>query len=124
MSLLRIPSRIAMRAFLFTAGFALALVIPCVAEPGRLERVQYNHPGLVVDLGVGLWAWPLPMDFNGDGRLDLVVSCPDKPYKGVYVGLVRKMRIFEKSKKCGSSSGRNGGGGGGFIFSASVFPVV
>jgi hypothetical protein len=49
-----------------------------------LERMQYNHPGLVVDLGVGLWAWPLPMDFDGDGDLDLVVNCSDKPYNGVY----------------------------------------
>jgi hypothetical protein len=52
---------------------------------GALERLKYNNPGLVVDLGVGLWAFPLPMDFNGDGNLDLVVDCPDKPYNGVYV---------------------------------------
>ena len=50
-----------------------------------LERLKYNHPGLTVDLGVGLWASPLPMDFNGDGQLDLVVACHDKPYHGVYV---------------------------------------
>ncbi len=47
-----------------------------------LQRLQYNHRGLVVDLGVGLWAWPLPMDFDDDGDVDLVVSCPDKPYNG------------------------------------------
>lgn len=46
--------------------------------------LRYNHPGLVVDLGVGLWAFPLPMDFDGDGDLDLVVSCPDKPSNGTY----------------------------------------
>ncbi len=46
--------------------------------------MEYNHPGLVVDLGVGLWAWPLPMDYDGDGDLDLVVSCPDVPYNGTY----------------------------------------
>ena len=39
----------------------------------ELQRLQYNNPGLVVDLGVGLWAWPLPMDFDGDGVYDLVV---------------------------------------------------
>ncbi|MEI7729883.1 MAG: VCBS repeat-containing protein [Verrucomicrobiota bacterium] len=49
-----------------------------------LQRLKYNNPGLVVDLGVGLWAFPLPMDFNGDGKLDLVVDCPDKPYNGTY----------------------------------------
>ena len=50
----------------------------------QLEPISYNNPGLVVDLGVGLWAWPLPMDYDQDGDLDLVVSCPDKPYNGVY----------------------------------------
>jgi len=52
---------------------------------GDLERLRYNHPGLVVDLGVGLWASPLPMDYDADGDLDLVVVCPDKPYNGTYV---------------------------------------
>ncbi len=50
-----------------------------------LERVRFNNPGLVVDLGVGLWAQPLPMDYDGDGDLDLVVSCADTPYNGTYV---------------------------------------
>jgi hypothetical protein len=62
----------------------LLAAVPLVASAGGLERLKYNHPGLVVDLGVGLWAWPLPMDFNGDGHLDLVVDCPDKPYNGLY----------------------------------------
>jgi len=63
----------------------LSLVTHLGARAQELERIQYNNPGLVVDLGVGLWAFPLPMDFNGDGRLDMVVDCPDKPYNGVYV---------------------------------------
>lgn len=55
------------------------------AEPAPdLQPLRYNHPGLVVDLGVGLWAWPLPMDFDQDGDLDLVVSCPDVPFRGTY----------------------------------------
>ncbi|MEE8217732.1 MAG: VCBS repeat-containing protein [Vicinamibacteria bacterium] len=77
----------------------IAAVIPCVAlgaisqvgaQPPStagvdLARLGYNHPGLVVDLGVGLWASPLPMDYDLDGDLDLVVVCPDKPYNGTYV---------------------------------------
>jgi hypothetical protein len=49
-----------------------------------LERVKYNHPGLTTDLGVGLWAWPMVMDWDRDGDLDLIVSCPDTPYNGSY----------------------------------------
>ena len=48
------------------------------------QRIKYNNPGLVVDLGVGLWAWPIPMDYDSDGDNDLLVSCPDKPYNGIY----------------------------------------
>lgn len=54
-------------------------------EPAReMEIVTYNHPEAVVDLGVGLWAWPLPMDYDRDGDMDLLVSCPDKPFNGTY----------------------------------------
>src|SRR6186997_3239052 len=62
-----------------------------------LERVKFNHPGLTVDLAVGLWAWPLPLDYDGDGDFDLIVSCPDKPYNGTY--------LFENP-----SGGKNGRG--------------
>ena len=66
-----------------------------------LEPIQFNHPGLIVDLGVGLWAWPLPMDFDGDGDLDLVVTCPDKSYGGTHffenVDGPVKMPVFKPS---------------------------
>ena len=70
--------------FIAATVIALMLGTATSALPESLERLKYNHPGLHVDLGVGLWAWPLPMDFDGDGDLDLVVSCPDRPYNGVY----------------------------------------
>ena len=66
------------------------LLLLCMAISGgrgrrtRNQRLPYNHPGLVVDLAVGLWAWPIPIDFNGDGKMDLVVVCPCKPYNGTY----------------------------------------
>ena len=71
---------------------ALVVLVPTLLAFGcsrnkpkvELHRVAFNNPGLVVDLGVGLWAWPLPMDWDGDGDYDLVVSCRDKPYGGVY----------------------------------------
>ena len=56
----------------------------CVVDSLVLERVTYNHPDLSVDLGVGLWAGPLPMDFDADGDMDLLVSCYDVPFNGLY----------------------------------------
>ncbi len=44
---------------------------PYLRGPAKLE---YQHPGLVVDLDVGFKADPMPMDFDGDGDLDLLVS--------------------------------------------------
>lgn len=48
------------------------------------EALRYNNPELEVDLGVGLWGIPLPVDYDGDGLKDLLVSCPDRPYRGLY----------------------------------------
>jgi len=64
----------------------LALIILSLAPAwgDDLQRLSYRDPDLITDLGVGLWAWPLPMDYNGNGKMDLVVSCTDKPYNGVY----------------------------------------
>ena len=38
-----------------------------------------------MDLAVGLWAWPVPVDRKGDGHYDLMVVCPDTPYNGTYL---------------------------------------
>lgn len=57
------------------------------AEPGAaddLQPIRHNNPGLVVDLGVGLWALPLPMDYDGDGDWDMVVATVNKASPGVY----------------------------------------
>lgn len=53
-------------------------------DPENLNRIAYHNPDITVDLGVGLWAIPLPMDYDDDGDLDLVISCPDHPFNGVY----------------------------------------
>lgn len=62
--------------------------LACAAEPAtkpELTQLPYNNPGLAVDLGVGLWAWPVVCDADGDGDYDLIVSCPDKPSNGVWL---------------------------------------
>ncbi len=48
-------------------------VVPRVHEM-ELHKLEYNHPGLVVDLDVGFKSIPLPLDFDGDGDFDLLVS--------------------------------------------------
>ena len=50
-----------------------------------LERLTINRAAATTYLGVGLWAWPLPIDWDEDGDLDLVVSCPDVPYRGIHL---------------------------------------
>src|SRR5688572_33376777 len=80
-----------------TAGFSVA---------GDLERVKFNHPGLVVDLGAGLWAFPVPVDFDKDGDHDLIVVCPDHPYNGTYVfenpsGPKEEFPVFKAPRRIG-----------------------
>jgi len=77
------------RQFLWPFALGLAGISGAAeSDPGEdLSQMQHNNPGLITDLGVGLWAWPLPMDYNEDGLMDLVVACTDTPSNGVYVFL-------------------------------------
>lgn len=101
-----------------TAG--LAALVLSASLPGRavaapeVTQLSYNHPGLITDLGVGLWAWPLPMDWNEDGLMDLVVACTDTPSNGVYVFLntgefdpVTLLPLFGPSEKIGPAGKSN-----------------
>ncbi|HPG67438.1 MAG TPA: VCBS repeat-containing protein [Candidatus Hydrogenedentes bacterium] len=89
---------------------AILLVAVIAAAPcygATSERLPYNHPGLVVDLGAGLWAQPLPMDFDEDGDLDLVVATADTPYNGIYVfenpGGDAKFPVFKPAVRLGDA---------------------
>ncbi len=55
-----------------------------ITNSPKFERLKYNNPELIVDLGVGLWALPLPVDYDNDGDFDLLVSCQDVPFNGMY----------------------------------------
>ena len=91
------------------AAFAGATAGGQATPPYAFERVLYNNPGLVVDLGVGLWAQPLPMDFDGDGDLDLVVVTTDKPHNGTYFfenpGTDHKLPVFKPPVRIGRGAG-------------------
>lgn len=71
--------------------------------------VSYNND-ILTDLGVGLWGIPVPWDFDGDGLKDLVVTCPDVPYKGTYyfrnIGTAGAP-VFDKAVKISALSHNN-----------------
>ena len=72
---------------------------PAPDDAHRAHRLKYRTKATTVDLGVGLWAWPLPIDWDKDGDLDLIVSCPDVPFRGTYLfenpGGDDKMPVFK-----------------------------
>lgn len=79
------------RCFLLGAALLLLCAVARAEDafpqqhPGsKLQPLYHNVPGLVTDLGVGLWGNPLPCDYDRDGDNDLLVACPDVPYNGVY----------------------------------------
>ena len=59
---------------------------PLAGKPRMIKPLkQGGDPALTVDLGVGLWATPLPYDYNGDGHTDLfVVGVGSRETKDVY----------------------------------------
>lgn len=73
-----------MRVKSFLLAFSLGVFACSVLAADRFQKLSYNRPDLKVDLGAGLSAWPLPIDFNKDGRLDLVIVCTSAQSKGTY----------------------------------------
>ncbi len=64
-------------------GETQRMVEPAMIGTG--DRLTYGRAGVKGRLAVGLWAHPAPVDMDGDGRLDLLVGCPDRPYNGIYL---------------------------------------
>ena len=55
------------------------------ATVGTGDRMTYGRAGVRGRLSVGLWAYPAAVDMDGDGNLDIIVSCADHPYNGTYL---------------------------------------
>ena len=61
---------------------------PPTPEPaliGAGDRVTYGRPHVRARLGVGLYAHPGALDMDADGDLDLILTCPDRPFNGIFL---------------------------------------
>ena len=63
---------------------AAALMLGWSVAPAQEAEILRFNNDFEDNVSVGLWNCPLPMDYDGDGVRDLVVSCPDTPYRGLY----------------------------------------
>ena len=67
---------------LLTIVMAFAIVQPAIADVSRsFSILKYNTPGTSF-IKAGLGAWPMVMDYDGDGDLDIVVRSYGPPMGG------------------------------------------
>lgn len=66
----------------YSDGPAERLVAPAMIGAG--DRVGYGRPARG-RLSVGLWAYPVALDYDSDRRTDLIVACTDRPFNGTYL---------------------------------------
>ena len=83
-------SRLFQQIFERTLLSVLCAVVPAFAlaqetvNSEGLVRMAVNNPEAEAYLAVGLWSWIVPADVDEDGFVDLIVSCEDVPYNGVW----------------------------------------
>ncbi len=77
----------------------------------QFKRMKFNNPGLEVPVGVGLTCCPLVLDYDGDGKTDLLLSCECRRWNTTHffrnLGRAGESDpVFAKGVKVGPS-GRN-----------------
>jgi len=99
-----------MRKNIWTLILLLLLSVIVEAQSTKDILVKYNQEDLIVDLGVGLWGSPIPTDYDMDGLIDILMVCPDTPYKGLYffknIG-TSKNPLFDVSRKISEKAPKN-----------------
>ena len=90
------------RQIVLLVAFA-AVAANAVVTPRPMCRLEYNRAG-TCDLKVGLWAFPWAMDYNGDGIRDVVVGCPDTPFRGYFVFEGTKEGVFRPCYRIGDGT--------------------
>ncbi|MBA7533599.1 hypothetical protein ES705_25840 [subsurface metagenome] len=78
-----------------------------VGDNPEKVRLNYNNTDLIVDLGVGLWANPIPVDWDLDGDTDLLVSTTDKPSNGLYFFENDGSNVFSPGKRIADGKKKN-----------------